>query len=291
MPRDTSRDENIRAMYEAGMTLEQIGARHKVTRERIRQILRKIGVPRDAGGIAKKAATRRAQMRQSADLRYMQKYGVDFETMRMLRRIGVTRAWTYQRKNAKNRGIGWHLTVGQFWQIWSDSGKWPQRGRGKGKYCLARYNDSGDYKFGNVWVCEFSENCREARARAAFGGGNIHHLYPGSTKPWIAKHGNKHLGCFATKEEATAAKIRYAAGAGRAIKGWTIRRQCRTHPYQVVAERGGKSLRGYFSTQAEAEDAYRLFRLELDGKLSRAASFVDQSHTHNLRAVAVPTRT
>lgn len=26
MPRDTSRDENIRAMYEAGMTLEQIGA-------------------------------------------------------------------------------------------------------------------------------------------------------------------------------------------------------------------------------------------------------------------------
>lgn len=27
MPRDTSRDENIRAMYEAGMTLEQIADR------------------------------------------------------------------------------------------------------------------------------------------------------------------------------------------------------------------------------------------------------------------------
>lgn len=33
MPRDTSRDENIRAMYEAGMTLQQIGDRYGITRQ------------------------------------------------------------------------------------------------------------------------------------------------------------------------------------------------------------------------------------------------------------------
>ena len=47
-------------------------------------------------------------------------------------------------------------------QCWLDSGRLLNRGRGAGKYCLARLNDLGSYAPGNLEVLTWEENSRKA---------------------------------------------------------------------------------------------------------------------------------
>lgn len=247
-------------MYEAGMTLEQIGQRYGVTRERIRQILKRLGLTGEHGGIKKRAQVKREKIAASRDASYIARFGVDYAHYIVIRDGGGVSAFRQQRTNAARRGIGWHLSLGDFWRIWQESGRWQERGRGKGKYCLARYADRGDYTIGNVWVCSFPENCREANSHSKRGNNNIHFLYPGTRKPWLAKHGKKHIGVFATREEAEAAKREYLSGLPlREVKGWTFDKKLKSRPYFVQASRNGKKYKAYFATEEGARQAYLRF--------------------------------
>ena len=67
-----------------------------------------------------------------------------------------------QRSMAKIRNIEWHLTFEEWWNIWEQSGKYEQRGRGAGKYCMSRKNDTGPYEVGNVYIQTIDDNNREA---------------------------------------------------------------------------------------------------------------------------------
>ena len=60
--------------------------------------------------------------------------------------------YTQQKSNAKQRGIPFLLTLEQWKQIWFQSGKWEQRGRGSEKYCMCRIGDLGAYELGNVFI-------------------------------------------------------------------------------------------------------------------------------------------
>ncbi len=68
-----------------------------------------------------------------------------------------------QRRGAKKRGIAFHLTFEEWWDIWQSSGHWHERGKSKGQYCMARYGDEGDYEVGNVKIIPFGDNVREAQ--------------------------------------------------------------------------------------------------------------------------------
>jgi hypothetical protein len=60
--------------------------------------------------------------------------------------------------NAKNsRKIKWDITFPEWWKVWQDSGKWEQRGKGKG-YCMTRIGDTGGYEVNNVEIKTISEN-------------------------------------------------------------------------------------------------------------------------------------
>ena len=96
--------------------------------------------------------------------RYLETYGCSYKQMadmrahcRALGRLGVTRerqpigAFRRQRQNAKDRGIGWELKFWEWWTIWSESGKWNERGRGDG-YVMSRNGDAGPYAKGNVFI-------------------------------------------------------------------------------------------------------------------------------------------
>jgi len=65
------------------------------------------------------------------------------------------------RQNAKRRGIGFEMTFEEWMSIWENSGKFEQRGRGKGKYCMYRINDTGPYKDGNVFIGLSEDNVRD----------------------------------------------------------------------------------------------------------------------------------
>lgn len=69
-----------------------------------------------------------------------------------------------QKGVAKHRGIGWDLSFEEWHLIWIESGHLHERGKGRGKYVMARHNDIGPYKIGNVRVCLHEVNNSEAWA-------------------------------------------------------------------------------------------------------------------------------
>jgi hypothetical protein len=69
----------------------------------------------------------------------------------------------YHRVRAEKAGIGFEFTFEQWWKFWQDSGHWDERGIGRGKYCMARFNDCGPYRIGNVRIITNEENGRELK--------------------------------------------------------------------------------------------------------------------------------
>lgn len=259
-----ARAEKMTAMYRQGLTLEVIGQKFGVTRERVRQILKSHGVEASEGGKSKAArmkATARQQRRVAASLA---KFGLGPEEMQRWRKNGVLRAYVMQVKNADARAIGWRLTFAQWLAIWLESGKLEQRGRGKGRYVMSRVNDSGAYEIGNVHIQHSVDNSFEAvrkwagRTKANRG---VYCLYPGSKKPWLAKVGKVRLGMFATEQDAVNAREAYFA-AHPEIKQFRSSSGIYAVRYGRFQAWAGSRYLGTYRTREEAE-AVRATALEL----------------------------
>lgn len=67
-----------------------------------------------------------------------------------------------QRAHAKERGIPFLLTFGEWLDIWTRSGKLEKRGKGRGRYCMARFNDQGAYQTTNVEIIPYEKNLSDA---------------------------------------------------------------------------------------------------------------------------------
>jgi len=159
------RSKTMAAMYEGGCTLAQIGRQFGVTRERVRQIIKKRhGMNANSGGAYAKAEAKRLERRARLEAKCLQKDGCTLTQYREmlalgrgLMKAGVPRdrtprgAFSGQKRNAKARGIGWELTFWQWWTIWQQSGHWEERGRGQG-YMMCRYGDVGPYAVGNIYI-------------------------------------------------------------------------------------------------------------------------------------------
>ena len=72
----------------------------------------------------------------------------------------ASKRFNQHRSNARERipPIDFDLTFEQWWGIWDRSGKWEQRGCRKGQYVMARYNDTGPYALGNVYITTHEAN-------------------------------------------------------------------------------------------------------------------------------------
>lgn len=165
-----SRDAEIEDLARSGATLDGIAIRFGVTRERVRQILNKRGVPSDAARIVRSLdlQRRREKMRRGIwNAKASAMYGCDYETARALNG-GATfstqhsraRLYVEQRRNSIKRGIAWEIKFPEWCQIWDESGKWSDRGRGK--YVMARIGDCGPYKVGNVEIITAAQNSRDS---------------------------------------------------------------------------------------------------------------------------------
>lgn len=69
----------------------------------------------------------------------------------------------YNRKDALGNKILFKLKFREWLDIWIASGHFAERGRGKGKYCMSRYNDIGHYETGNVFIQLHSSNISQAQ--------------------------------------------------------------------------------------------------------------------------------
>jgi hypothetical protein len=68
-----------------------------------------------------------------------------------------------QRQNAKKRNIDWQLTEQEWIDWWEASGHFHERGRGKGKWLMARFNDSGPYSLTNIFCHQHGGNVSDAQ--------------------------------------------------------------------------------------------------------------------------------
>lgn len=214
------REARMAAMYRRGVTMKKIGEQYGLSRERVRQILKLDGLTGKDGGqsVHRKAAAaicaeqpRRAELRLRE--RVLAKWGISVDVWREHNQAnGLLRAFGQQRDSAKKRGIQWCLTFAQWLDFWRASGKLDLRGRGTGKYVMARDGGRGPYAIGNISAQLYEENCRAARTNnpdstRANGCGNL-----GRGRGWTFTRGGyqvmvgpKYIGRFLTQGEAEAA--------------------------------------------------------------------------------------
>lgn len=83
-----------------------------------------------------------------------------------LRKFGAPASrYCYQRQSAARRGIEWRITFIEWMSVWLQSGRWADRGVGKGRYCMSRRGDVGPYAIGNVFIQPVEQNSREGIER------------------------------------------------------------------------------------------------------------------------------
>jgi hypothetical protein len=210
--------DQMKAMHSSGLTLQIIGDHFGVTRERVRQILKKHGVTRDQGGCAFRAVERAKAERRRKDAISLARNGMTYAEWRATP-YATKAAFAHHRKSAGNRGIPFDLTLGDWIRLWGRSGKFHLRGHGGDLYCMARINDAGGYTIGNVKIITNRENAREyakakregrREARATIIAG-VYQLYPGSKRPYVVRYGRKLIGYFRSEKRAIAARQRFEA--------------------------------------------------------------------------------
>lgn len=165
-----ARRQTMRNLYRTGKTLEEIGVQFGVSRERVRQIIK---MNAHGGGQSVKTVMRERERtekrRQHDEARCFLEFGCSLAEYREINGNANKRAvaspsgiYLNKKKEAAGRRIEWEFTFPTWWKVWQDSGKWAMRGRGKGRYCLARYGDTGPYSPTNARVITNEANAAES---------------------------------------------------------------------------------------------------------------------------------
>lgn len=188
-----SKEEIVR-LYCLGMKMREVAAKLHCSAQYVSLVVLQHGVKRPN--------------KPKPDDPWLKTLGISREEKEHLSSIGALKAFRVQRDNAKKRGIGWNITLAEWWKLWTDSGKWEQRGCLKGQFVMSRHGDAGNYEAGNVSIKTNSENSKEALRRWSTRkkkNRGVFYLYPGLAKPWVVqRHGAKFF--FATEEEAIKAR-------------------------------------------------------------------------------------
>jgi hypothetical protein len=164
--RQKERSEIIRQMYLNGLTGVQIGKKFNISRERVRQILKKFNLKRNDGGQYK---TRRINWEIEKNNKWLKNYKckfVDFVKAQgcEIKSIGLARRYIAHRRNAKHRGIKFLITFPEWVDIWTKSGHLNDP-----YYCMARFLDRGPYSLDNVEIITNSQNLKNARKYKSWG--------------------------------------------------------------------------------------------------------------------------
>lgn len=144
-------------------SLQEIGDKFGITRERVRQILLKDFGIRGLSELAKRREAKEAVIKTRRERDTLATKGVSLSELKELRALGVTAAYTAKRNNVIRYHKGhWGLTLAEFWSIWRDSGRFADRGRGASKFGMTTIDGSANFVVGNVEIVPAIEAPRRA---------------------------------------------------------------------------------------------------------------------------------
>jgi len=72
--------------------------------------------------------------------------------------VSPKKAYDDQKRHAEDRGIEWSMPYEDWLEIWLLSGKWSERGRKSGQYCMCRIGDTGPYSKRNCFISTTDKN-------------------------------------------------------------------------------------------------------------------------------------
>jgi hypothetical protein len=73
------------------------------------------------------------------------------------------KAYTTHRLNAVRRGIEFQISFEEWFIWWKTDNRWEKRGNRKGNLVMARENDEGPYRIGNVFCATLEDNLHPYR--------------------------------------------------------------------------------------------------------------------------------
>lgn len=160
---DIKRHEAICRLFKQGVTGPRIAFRFGISRERVRQILNRHGIKASQGGVQKEAQINQLNRKERWLNKIMPFWGVTKKQWLDIRKNPEHKNYIAAYKTQKNhatriRGIDFAMNYFEWKKIWDDSGKWDNRGRGVGEYCMSRYGDIGPYAVDNVDIILSSKN-------------------------------------------------------------------------------------------------------------------------------------
>lgn len=166
-PSPSITDEQIAARYHAGETLEQLGDVVGVTRERIRQRLKRIGVSYMVGGrhelLQASRLAARVENRQLKRAEYERRRGFTPEQREAAINEGFHKdaflIWQSKRQNILREGGEWNLTYLQWLQVWKDSGRIAEHGKDKhgAQAIMVAKDRSKPWEVGNVHIVTYGD--------------------------------------------------------------------------------------------------------------------------------------
>lgn len=71
------------------------------------------------------------------------------------------KAFSDQKRTAKQRGIPFLFTFEEWWTWWQVDNRWVNRGLGLGKFVMARKGDQGPYRSENVYCATHEQNVKD----------------------------------------------------------------------------------------------------------------------------------
>lgn len=159
------RTEKMVEMYKSGMTLQEIGDFYSVSRQRVEQLLKPLGINKMSGGASVKSKARHAELeskrKERLDRRSYESYGCSHEERKRIsgpkRYEGFAEQYMNQRNSSISRGVPWKITLPEWIEAWNNSGLIDLRGRGADCYVLTRKDFTIGFTKDNVLVEQLSK--------------------------------------------------------------------------------------------------------------------------------------
>ncbi len=150
-------------LHDSGMTILKIADLYKVNAKTIYNLIKR-HTDIDMA-LARKQRAERNKSKKFEQFHSREKHGFKWVEYRRLVKIGATKQFSKQRRQAQVRGIEWNFTFAQWWEVWRESGHYEDRGRFADQYVMARFGDIGPYAANNVEIITASANVKDLMVR------------------------------------------------------------------------------------------------------------------------------